>query len=119
VKHRLYLTAALLLAVALAGSACRKGDSNPFVGRWRNYDGLFHIDFTAEGECIYDIADRPEYFPHLVHGVYEVTGKDTIVITIDHELSGEFRFKIEQDVLQLTDQTGRSYTYMRMKPTLQ
>jgi hypothetical protein len=109
----------LVLAVLLAGLAsagCRKEEGNLLVGRWRNWDSLFHIDFAADGECIYDIADRPEYLPHLVHGTYEIAGEGRMRITIDHELSGEFQYKVQEDVLQLTDHNGRRFTYMREKP---
>jgi len=115
-RGRWLLLLVFVSAVACSVVAgCQSSESSPLVGHWSDYDGLFRIEFTASGHCVFDIQDRPEYYPHLIYGTYEITDDDVLVIHIDHELSGQFRYAVSADALQLTDDTGRRRTYRRMK----
>lgn len=108
-----WLFAAVIVALLLSGCRANGGDS--IVGHWRNWDGLFHMQFTADGEVIYDIEDRPEYLPHIVHGTYQIVSQDQLRIDIAHKQSGEYTFQVEGDVFQLTDASGARTVYHRVK----
>ena len=109
----LLMFVSIVMGCILAG--CRAGKGKPLVGHWHDYSGLFRIEFTEGGDCVFDVGDRPEYFPHLIHGTYQITGVGSLVIDIDHKLSGEFRYDVSEDALQLTDDAGRRWVYRRMK----
>lgn len=101
--------------VALLVSGCQSDGADSVVGRWRDWGGLFCMEFTVDGEVIYDIEDTPEYIPHIVRGTYQITSGDKLLIDIAHEQCGEYIFKVEGDVLQLTDASGERMVYHRMK----
>ncbi len=110
---KLLVLAMAIVAILLCG--CRSDGSESIVGRWRTWDGLFRVEFSADGEVIYDIEDTPEYIPHIVRGTYQIISGDKLLIDIAHEQSGEYSFKVEGDVLQLTDASGARAVYHRMK----
>ncbi len=110
---RILVLAAVIVALLVSG--CQSDSGRSIVGHWRDWGGLFRMEFTADGEVIYDIEDTPEYLPHIVHGTYEIISEDQLRLDIDHSQSGEYTFKVEGDVLQLTDASGLRAVYHRMK----
>ena len=110
---KVWLFAAAILALFLSG--CQADGGGSIVGHWRDWGGLFRMEFTADGEAIYDIEDTPEYLPHLVRGTYQIMSEDELLLDIAHEQCGEYVFKVEGDVLQLTDTSGVRTVYHRMK----
>jgi len=106
-----------LLACAATLASCQ-GTSDPdLFGSWRNWDSGFFIVFSADGTVRYDLDLTSEELWTMLEGTYRVISEDEIDIDIDHEVSGTFRYIIEGDVLQLTNDPGGRMVFRREKGT--
>ena len=95
--------ALLVLVVCTAALAsCQSTPHRDLVGSWRNWDSGFYIVFSEE---LWTMID----------GTYRVISDDEVHIDIDHEQSGGFRYLIEGDVLQLTNDSGTRMVFQKEK----
>jgi hypothetical protein len=107
------LLAVLVLAVfALAG--CRSEPVPDIVGDWRHWESVLFVEFTRDGEVIYDIFPEARY-REIKRGTYELLSEGSIFIDIAYQPSGEFSYEIQGDVMLLVDASGRRQVFNRVK----
>ena len=102
-RKRIIIAAGAFLLVTTLVLVLLGSNGTSIVGKWQDTHGTATIEFTKTGEYIVRNVDFTDA------GTYELTGKDTVKVTLSDNFSYTFPYTISGNTMKTLDAQAMTF----------